>query len=95
MMKRSLLTGFLCAVILCAGLASAQESWKTEFDEVCSKTQDAMTLSAGELQDLIRRCDALRPEIEKLSGAQQKVYLRRLQMCRDLYDYVLKSKEPH
>ena len=70
----------------------AQETWRKEFDDVCSKTQDAMTFSQEELTDLIRRCDALLPQIEKLDESRKKVYLGRLRMCRGLYAYVLDAK---
>lgn len=70
----------------------AKESWQKEFDDVCSKTEDAMTFSQEELTDLIRKCDALRPKIEKLDATRKKVYLERLRMCRGLYAYVLDSK---
>jgi len=73
----------------------AQEGgWKVEYDAVCSKTDIAMTLSGEELKALITRCDHLKPKIEAEEGSTRKVYLRRLQMCRDLYKYVLDSKEP-
>ncbi|MFZ0913229.1 MAG: hypothetical protein WBQ76_14825 [Candidatus Korobacteraceae bacterium] len=71
----------------------ARESWRKEFDDVCSKTQDAMTFSQEELRDLIRRCDALLPQIEKLDESRKKVYLGRLQKCRGLYAYVLDAKK--
>jgi hypothetical protein len=73
-------------------IASAQQDWRQEFEDVCSRTQDAMTLSAGELTDLVARCDALKPAIEKLEETPRKVYLKRLQMCRDLFVFVLESK---
>lgn len=69
------------------------QNWKDEFDDVCSKTQDAMLLTDDELQGLIDRCDKLKPLIEKLDGAQARVYLKRLAMCRDLYEYVLRSRQ--
>ncbi len=75
------------------GVAYAQDTWKDEFDDVCSKTQDAMGLTPDELKALVKKCDELKPRIEKLSGAQKRVYLRRLKMCRDLYVFVLESKE--
>jgi hypothetical protein len=71
----------------------AKESWQKEFDAVCAKTQDAMTLSQEELTELIRRCDALVPQIEKLDDSRRKVYLGRLQKCRGLYAYVLDAKK--
>lgn len=71
----------------------AQETWRKEFDDVCGKTQDAMSFSPEELTDLIRRCDGLRPQIEKLDESRKKVYLGRLRRCRGLYAYVLDEKK--
>ena len=89
------LTGphIVCAAGEPAPAAQSSEAWQPEFDDVCSKTQDAMTFSAGELTALVQRCDALRPQIEKLDETQRKVYLGRLRMCRGLYAYVLDSKK--
>ena len=72
--------------------SAASESWQKEFDELCSKTQDAMSFSVEELKALIKRCDALEPQIEKLDETRKKVYLKRLRQCRGLYEYVLESK---
>jgi hypothetical protein len=71
----------------------AREGWKAEFDAVCSKTDVAMTLSVGELKELIARCVELKGRIEAQEETIRKVYLRRLQMCGDLYKYVLEEKE--
>ena len=71
---------------------AAQESWRTEFYNICGKTEDAMTFSQEELTDLIRRCDSLQPQIEKLDESRKKVYLERLRKCRGLYAYVLDAK---
>ena len=75
------------------GVVFAQEEWKGEFETICSKTQDAMTFSVDELKDLISRCDKLKPAIEKLDESSRKVYLRRLKLCKDLFVFVLGSKE--
>jgi len=75
-----------------AAAASAQDDWKKEFEDICSKTQDSTSFTADELRILVGRCDALRPRIEKLDETQRKVYLKRLQMCRDLLAFVLESK---
>ena len=74
-------------------LQAQEEGWKAEYDSVCSKTEVAMTLPRGELSALIDRCDRLRPRIELEEESTRKVYLRRLQMCRELYKYVLEEKE--
>ncbi len=74
-------------------IAHAQEDWKKEFEEVCSKTQDAMLLGTDELKNLVERCDKLRPRVETLEEPARKVYLKRLQLCRDLFSFVLESKQ--
>ncbi|MGC2061417.1 MAG: hypothetical protein WA610_00450 [Thermodesulfovibrionales bacterium] len=76
-----------------SGVAYAQEEWRKEFDDICGKTQDAMIFNPEELKSLVTRCDKIRPLIEKLDETQRKVYLRRLQMCRDLFSFALESKE--
>jgi hypothetical protein len=75
-----------------AAAASAQDDWKKEFEDICSKTQDAMSFTPDELKSLVGRCDALKPRIEKLDETQKKVYSKRLKMCRDLLAFVLESK---
>ena len=72
---------------------AAHESWRKEFDELCAKTEDAMTFSQDELSSLIQRCDTLLPQLEKLDDSTKKVYLGRLRMCRGLYAYVLEAKQ--
>ncbi len=79
--------------ISAAEAPSAQGGWQAEFDDVCSKTQDAMSLSAEELTVLIQRCDSLAPEIEKLDATRKTVFMGRLKRCRGLYAYVLDSKK--
>ena len=74
-------------------LLAQEGEWKAEYDEVCSKTDLAMTLPRGELSALIDRCDKLRPKIELEEESTRKIFLRRLQMCRELYKFVLESKE--
>ena len=74
-------------------LLAQEGGWKAEYDLVCSKTDIAMTLSGEELKALITRCDQLKPKIEAEEESTRKVYLRRLQMCRELYKYLLETKE--
>ncbi len=73
--------------------AAASESWQKEFEDICSKTQDAMIFSVEQLKSLVQRCDTLEPQIEKLNDTRKKVYLRRLRQCRGLFAYVLDSKQ--
>jgi len=76
-----------------SGVVYAQETWKTEFDDICGKTDNSGELTSEEIKNLINRCDKLKGRIEKLDETQRKVYLKRLQMCRDLFVFMLDTKE--
>ena len=86
----------LLAVLLAAGLASAQEpsDWRVEFEAVCGTTDASMSLTAEELTNLIARCDKLAERIGAEEETVRRVYLRRLKMCRDLLAFVLESRNP-
>ncbi len=73
--------------------AAYAQDWKAEFEAICAGTQDAAGMTSEELKKLVSRCDKLSPQIEKLDESQRKVYTKRLKMCRDLYAFVLESKE--
>jgi hypothetical protein len=72
--------------------AAAEETWKSEFDRICGQTENAGEMSVDELKKLLEKCDALKPQIEALEATPRKIYLKRLQMCRNLLNYVLESK---
>jgi len=74
-------------------VARAEADWRKELDDICSKTQDAMALGVEELRSLVVRCDALKPQLEKLDESSRKVFTRKLQACRDLYQFVLESRD--
>ncbi len=85
--------GILLSILGPALTVYAQDDWKKEFETVCAKTQDPGVLSDGELKDLVERCDRLRPLIEQLDETQKKVYLKRLKMCRNLFSFMLETRE--
>jgi uncharacterized coiled-coil protein SlyX len=72
---------------------AAEEQWMQEFNDVCSKTTDSMSLNRDELKSLIARCDKLKPVIEGLEETARKVYGKRLEMCKNLLVFVLESKK--
>ncbi len=72
--------------------AQAEEGWKREFEEVCGRTDDSMSMTVAELKELLARCDKLKPLIAAQEETTRKVYLKRLQMCRDLLAYVYEVK---
>jgi len=72
--------------------AYGEDSWRTDFDATCAQTNDAMALSMSELKKLIEQCDRLQKIIETQEETVRRVYLKRLQMCRNLYAFVLEDK---
>ena len=74
--------------------ALAEDDWKTEFNAIFGKTADPASLAKPDLQKLIARCDALKQRIETLDESTRKVYLRRLQMCRDLFTFTMDNPAP-
>jgi hypothetical protein len=76
------------------GAASAADApdWRTEFEDICVRTADAQAMTVEDLTRLVSRCEALRPQIERLNESERKVFLKRLKMCEDLFRYVLESK---
>ena len=83
----------LPAFAVTAGPLYEGDDWKKEFDEVSSKTQDAMEMTPDELSALAARCDALKPVVEKLDEHSRKVYLKRLEMTRKMFLFVLEYKK--
>lgn len=73
--------------------AFSQENWRVEFDNLCGKTEETMTMKTEELKDLIDRCDKLRPVIENSESPQRQLFLKRLEKCRNLFVYMLEVKE--
>jgi hypothetical protein len=69
-----------------------EATWRTELEELCAGTSNAMSFSREELQRRIALCDRLKTRIENLDESSRKVYGRRLQMCRDFYRFLLESK---
>ena len=74
--------------------AAAAENWQKGFEAVCAKTDDPMSLSPEELKDFLARLDKLLPAVEKLDDSTRRIYLKRIQSCRNLYAFVLEGKEP-
>lgn len=88
-----LATGWQAVSCLNACAAESDETWKVEFNQVCGQTDNAAEMSVNALKKAIEQCDALRPKIEALEATPRKVYLKRLQMCRNLFSYLLEGKE--
>lgn len=101
-MKRAFFI-LLCSLMACSAFSlvpvaataaeTAAAGWKAEFDAICGQTDNAADMTVAELKKAVVRCDALQPQIEALEATPRKLYLKRLQMCRNLLVYMLGSKE--
>lgn len=96
MIRTVVWTVVVCSLMIGAGLfhqplfsvVYAQDDWKKEFEDICSKTYVVTTLTKAEIKGLIERCDELKPRIESLDEATAKIYLKRLQRCHDLFVFM-------
>ena len=70
-------------------LGSSWSDLKAEFDRICGQVQIAPSLSEAELRLLIEDCRALREALLQAENPQAKVFLKRLQMCEDFFEYSL------
>jgi hypothetical protein len=92
-MVRSVLTLLsLLGMLTFAGSALGGDDWRAAFDEVCGRTSEAMDLSQEELLPLIAACQRVEKSLETQDEAVQKVYLKRVRKCLELFRYVAETK---
>jgi hypothetical protein len=92
MVRNELILLVLTSLLLAAGAATASDDWLAEFNDSCARTSEAMDLSRQELLVLIAKCERVKKAIETQDESVRKVYLKRVQMCLDLFRYVADTK---
>ena len=65
---------------------------KAEFDRLCGQVQVAPSLTEKQIRTLIEDCRNLREALEPSGNPQAKVFLKRLQMCQDFFEYSLEIR---
>ena len=76
-------------------LGSPWGELKAEFDRICGKVQVALSLNEAEIRLLIENSRALREALQQAENPQAKVFLKRLQLCEDFFEYSLEvQSEP-
>lgn len=63
--------------------------WKTEFERICAQTEIATSLSEEQLEKLINDADALLDRLREVEDPWAKVYIFRLEKCRDFFEFAL------
>lgn len=76
----------------CPTAWGGESGWKSDFDALCGQSDSFMNMSTAELRRALEKCDELKAEIEKLEATPRKVYLKRLQMCRNLLGYMIENR---
>ncbi len=71
----------------------APSAWEAEFEAIRAKTPEAMAFSQEELRQLLADCDRMKLQIENLPESPRKVFRKRLEMTRNLFQFVLQEKE--
>jgi hypothetical protein len=82
----------ILGIFLASPIPCSAEPWKDAFSRLCGYTEDAGTLPTEELGKIIAECETLLGDIEKLDVPDKKVYLFRLQKCRNFYQYTLELR---
>jgi hypothetical protein len=62
---------------------------KAEFDRICGQMQVAPSLNEAEIRLLIEDSRALREALLQSENPQAKVFLKRIKMCEDFFEYSL------
>jgi hypothetical protein len=76
-------------------LGSPWADLKAEFDRICGQVQVAPSLNEAEIRLLIENSRALREALQQAENPQAKVFLKRLQLCEDFFEYSLEvQSEP-
>jgi len=76
-------------------LGSPWVDLKAEFDRICGQVQVAPSLNEAEIRLLIEDSRALREALQQAENPQAKVFLKRLQLCEDFFEYSLEvQSEP-
>jgi len=70
-------------------LGSPWGDLKAEFDRICGQMQVAPSLKEAEIRLLIEDSRALREALLQSENPQAKVFLKRIQMCEDFFEYSL------
>lgn len=84
---------FVCMFPETLAADTGTSEWKEEFDLICAQTEIATSLSKEQLNELISDSDELLTRLAKLKDPWAKIYIRRLEKCREFYRYTIDWQE--
>jgi hypothetical protein len=65
---------------------------RAEFNRICGQVKAAAGLSVEQIQRLIEDCETLLAALRRSSDPQAKVLIKRLEMCRDFFEFSLEAR---
>lgn len=81
-------------VICFTGLSFAdEESWKKQYNRLCGKSHEAVSMTEEDLASHIKQCDELLRTIDQSDYLRKKIYLFRIEKCRNFYQFLIDSKK--
>lgn len=91
----ALLAFFISSLSVTFDSHASDESWKKEFERICSMVEVAGEMKPEEVRKLLSDADVLLKQFEsgKKTNRQMKVYSFRLKKCRDFFQYILDTME--
>ena len=92
--KRGIVTALALALVIMGVVpAFSDEPWMPEFEAICGRTQESGAMTPDEIREILARADKLKTVIEGSQSAGKGIYLRRLEKCRKLFEFVLQSTD--
>ena len=72
---------------------AAAQSWIEDFDKICAQAEFADSLPTAALKELVLESDKLLVVIEAGNDPRKKVFIFRLNKCRNLFVYIMDLRE--
>lgn len=69
--------------------ARAAGAEKIEFDRICGQVRIAPELPIADLEQLIQDCLTLSEALQDSQNPQAKIWIQRLRMCREFFQYCI------
>jgi hypothetical protein len=83
------------ATVMCLSVPSFadEESWKKEYNKICGKRHEAVSLSEEDLVNRVRQCNDMLNTIEESDYPRKKIFIFRFEKCRNFYQYLMDAKK--
>ena len=94
--RASLVAQLALALGLAAAMPTPAEElgWKQEFERICIQVESAGERSDDQLRRLIDDSERLLERLAEVDEPQVKIYVQRLQRCRDFFTFMLQTRDP-